>query len=179
MALERKKHTVVKHVDEINFFDLTKAVEELLSKREGRTVRTRDYGGRDEASRLAFIETSKLGDHSWFGTQFTKFTEVQQKQYDIYHVFVDHIPYMDFWHWWIDHVDTEVSNDSTSEIEWGAMFEQLVEELEQTIEEFKADGEDAHMPEFHLTVLKAYNEVLLTIYTQEELDDTIQIHYSW
>lgn len=175
MALVRSKKTIVKHVDEIDFHELTKAVEELLSQREGRTVRTRDYAGMDEASRLAFIETNKLGDFSWFGTQYDKFNEVQQKQHDIYKSFVDHIPHMDFWHWWIDFVDTEVSNDTTNGIGWGDEYEYLVEMLEESI----AKSADATMDKFHLTVLKAYNEVLLTIYTQEELDEGIDIHYSW
>lgn len=176
MTLSRHKEVVTKQIDQINYSDLSDAVEKLLSEREGRKVDIRDYAGRDEARRMAFIETQKLGDQSWYSTPFDKHTEVQKKQNAIYNSLVDHIPDMDFWHWWLDNIDNDVSNDSTSDIDWAFAYEVNVKELEAAS---NIVGEDKAMVEFKLTVLKAFNEVLLTVYTQEELNDYIQIHYSW
>lgn len=177
MTLSRHKEVVTKQIDQINYSDLSDAVEKLLSEREGRKVDIRDYAGRDEAQRTAFIETQKLGDQSWYSTPFDKHSDVQKKQHEIYNSLVEHLPYMDFWHWWLDNIDNDVSNDTTSDIDWAFAYEVNVTNLENELAELEDD--DKAMVEFQLTVLKAFNEVLLTVYTQEELNDYIQIHYSW
>lgn len=178
MALTRRKEVVTKQIDEIDYNELSDAVDALLSQREGRKVDNRDYAGREDAIRRAFEEAGKLGDRSWYSTPYTEFTDIQKKQHEIYKAMVDHLPYMDFWHWWLENVDLNVESNSTSDITWADSFEYLVEELEESINEQIAENIDPAMDKFHLTVLRAFNEVLLTIYTQEELDGTIQIYYS-
>lgn len=177
MPLSRNKQVV----DFVKYEDLREAVEALLSEREGRKVDIRDYADTDSARVKAFEETAKLGDNSWYSTPYAEFTEVQQKQHDIYKKFTADIPYMDFWHWWIDNIDEDVCNDSTSSIYWSDTFSDQVELLNEVIAQRTADGNTGavRMKQFHLTVLKAFNDVLLTIYSQKELDDSIDIRYSW
>lgn len=179
MALSRRKEVVTKQVDEINYEDLSEAVEALLTEREGRPVDIRDYAGQNNAQRKAFEETNKLGDMSWYSTRFDQFTELQKQQHAIYESYTKGIPYWDFWHWWLDHIDSDVSNDTTNEIMWDDAYTYELQKLEEELEACDSE-EDRKMIEFHITVLKAFNEVLLTIYTQEELSsDSIQINYSW
>lgn len=109
--------------------DLRKAVEALLSEREGRAVDVRDYN-----------ETRKSKVYS--GNR------------------------QDFWvDVWLRFVDQEVMNDEISGVYWDA---------EGFAESIQEKGE-----EWALTVLNAYTEVLRTIFTEEQLEDTIFIKYYW
>lgn len=109
--------------------DLRKAVEALLSEREGRAVDVRDYN-----------ETRKSKVYS--GNR------------------------QDFWvDVWLRFVDQEVMNDEISDVYWDA---------EGFAESIQEKGE-----EWALTVLNAYTEVLRTIFTEEQLEDTISIKYYW
>lgn len=169
MTLQRTKETIVKQMDYINYSDLRKAVEKLLSEREGRKVDIRDYAGHDEARRAAFIEIDKLGDRSWYSTRYDQYTPVQQKQHDIYEAATKDIPRQDFWLFWFDWIDTDVSNDTTKDVGW---------DYEGTVE-YITEEKDEEEQKYLLTILAAFNEVLLEAFTQEELDNGIQIHYSW
>lgn len=72
--------------------------------------------------------------------------------------------YADFWHFWLDQIDQEVSNDTISFVEWSDAYADLMLE---------------NHPKWISTILNAFNEVLLTAYTQQQLNEGINIEYSW
>lgn len=108
----------VKTKSYITWLDLKAAVEALLSERQGREVRIRDYAGRFQGNTGA--------------------------------------PYQDFWHWWLDQVDDQVSNGYIGSLYYA---------------EFELDDDTA---DWVREIWSAIGEVLT-----EDQHEEVGIEYSW
>lgn len=129
LSLKTEPERVIAAQQYLDEKELRKAVEALLSEREGRAVDIRDYN-----------DTRKSKDYS--------------------------VKRQDFWaDVWLRFVDHEVMNDEISDVYWDA---------EAFAESIQEKGKDWALP-----ILHAYTEVLRTIFTEEQLEDTISIKYYW